>query len=94
MTGGYFSCDKTVSSTGVEPLVRLWLLRLLVPLEASKRCFNHEPRFMHEIGYEVFNSLVAIFNIDMECCKSLDNQIDHGKALMCLRKLYESSEKR
>ena len=75
-------------STGVESLIRLWLLRLLVRLHAFNRCRSS---YRDE---ELIYSLGEIFDIDMESCKTKDDDIDDKKVLKRLDKLYENTEKK
>ena len=78
---------KTRFSTGVESLLRLWLLRLLVRPHMFNRCRSS---YRDE---ELIYSLAEIFDIDMESCKTKDDDIDDKKVLKRLDKLYENTEK-
>ena len=79
------------SGAGTEPLVRLWLLRLLVGVEAFKKGFRD--RFHRHSEEELVYSLAEIFDIDMESCKTEDDDIDCKEVLKRLRRLYVTTEK-
>ena len=88
-----YSFDKTVNSARVEPHVRLWLLRLLVPLGVGKNCFSKRGRYYYETGAEISNFLAEIFDAGNEWYTKSNNRIDPNKALKCLYKLYKTEEK-
>ena len=86
------SFDKTGNSARVEPLVRLWLLRLLVPLGAGKICFSQRGRYC-EIGDDFSHPFAEIFDTDNEWYTKSNHRIDSKKAFNCLYKLYKTEEK-
>ena len=88
----YHSEDKADSLNGVEPLVRLWLLRLLIRLEIFKKHFCKMNR--HYLDYELLCSLAEIFDIDMEYCKTEDEDLDYKEARNRFDKLYVTTEKK
>ena len=87
------SFDKTGNSASVEPLVRLWLLRLLVPLGVGKDCFNERSRGYYEIGEELFHFLAGVLDTGNQWYTKSNNRIVPKKALGCLYKLYKTEEK-
>ena len=88
------SFNKTWYSVKVEPLVRLWLLRLLVPLGVGKNCFGKRGKYHHETGDDISHSLAGIFDTGNEWYTKSNNMIDPNKALNCLYKLYKTEEKK
>ena len=80
------------SDAGAVPLVRLWLLRLLVRLGAfeKKYCRASSYRSRDE---ELVYSLAEIIDIDMEFCKTEDDDIDFKKLSRRLGNLYKDGEK-
>ncbi len=80
------SDDKTGPLIEVEPLVRLWLLRLLNRLKTFK---NNFLIYEDDLTY----SLAEIFDIDMEYCKKEDDDIDHKEVLKRLDRLFKYGEK-
>ena len=88
--GNYHPEDTSGSGAGVEPLVRLWLLRLLVGAEAFEKSFrNKTHRYSEE---ELICSLAEVFDIDMEACRTEDDDIDCKEALRRLHRLYLTTE--
>ena len=78
------------SGAGEEPLVRLWLLRLLVGAEAFEKSFrNRTHRYSEE---ELVCSLAEVFDIDIEACRTEDDDIDCKEALRRLHRLYVTTE--
>ena len=88
-----FSFNKTWDSTRVEPLVRLWLLRLLVPMGVGKNSFSTGCKFDYELGEYFFHSLAEAFDTKNEWYTKSNNRIDPKKAYNCLHKLYVAEEK-
>lgn len=88
----YHSEDKAGSLDVVESLVRLWLLRLLIRLEISKEHFYMSHR--RNPDDELLYSLAEIFDIDMEDCKTEDDDIDYKEAFKRFDKLYATAEKK
>ncbi|MDE0154795.1 MAG: AAA family ATPase [Gammaproteobacteria bacterium] len=88
----YPSQDESVTQDTTEPLVQLWLLRLLIRLGAFRKhfCNNHSRYSDDELAF----SLADIFAIDMEHYKTEDDDIDYKEALKRLDKLYVSAEKK
>ena len=85
------SQDESVTQDSMEPLVQLWLLRLLIRLGLFKKHFcNNRSRYSED---ELIYSLSEIFAIDMEYCKTEDDDIDYKKVLKHLDKLYINTEK-
>ena len=81
--------DESVTQ---EPLVQLWLLRLLIRLGAFRKHFcNNRSRHSDD---ELAFSLADIFAIDMEHYKTEDDDIDYREALKRLDRLYVSAEKK
>ena len=88
----FHSQDESVTQDNMEPLVQLWLLRLLIRLGAFKKHFcNNRSRYSDD---ELVFSLADIFVIDMEYYKTEDDDIDYNEALKRLDKLYVSAEKK
>ena len=88
----FHSQDESVTQDSMEPLVQLWLLRLLIRLGAFKKHFcNNRGRYSDD---ELAFSLADIFAIDMERYKTEDDDIDYKEALKRLDKLYVSAEKK
>ena len=88
MMGKYHSEDN--SGTVEEPLVRLWLLRLLVGVEAFKKGIRDRlHRYSEE---ELVCSLAEIFDIDMESCTTNDDDIDYKEVYKHLQRLYVATE--
>ena len=88
-----YSFKKTGNSARVEPLVRLWLLRLLIPLGVGKNCFNLQGKFDYVIGVDFSHFLAEIFDTGNEWYTKSNNRINPKKALGCLYKLYKTEEK-
>ena len=87
------SFNKTWDSTRVEPPVRLWLLRLLVPMGVGKNSFSTGNKFDYELGEYFFHSLAEAFDTEKEWYTKSNNRIDPKKAYNCLHKLYVTEEK-
>ena len=86
-------------SAAVEPLVRLWLLRLLVPLEGASygwivghRCIVHN---WDVDDFKSFAYFAKIFDTGNEWYKKPHSREDPlpRMALACLRKLHKEAEK-
>ena len=78
------------SGAGVEPLVQLWLLRLLIRLETFRKHIRETRR--HYPDDELIYSLAEVFDIDLESCKKEDNDIDYKEVLKRLHRLYVTTE--
>ena len=83
---------------GTSPLVQLWLLRLLIHLGRYEKFFSYSRHIyisdrFSDATDDPFDFLMEIFNIDMQRCKTANNEIDSQKVLKCLRSLYETAEK-
>ncbi|MDE0512135.1 MAG: ATP-binding protein [Gammaproteobacteria bacterium] len=94
MMGKYHSEDNSGSGSrpGADPLVQLWLLRLLVGVGTFKRSFRDRlHRYSEE---ELVYSLAEIFDIDMEACRTEDDDIDYKEVLKRLHRLYVNTEKK
>ena len=89
--GKKHSEGKSGSLNSVEPLVRLWMLRLLIRLGAFERIFRN--KFSRCGEEEHIYALAEIFDIDMESCKTEDDDIDYKEMLKRLVSLYKKSEK-
>ena len=88
----YHSQVESVTQDSMEPLVQLWLLRLLIRLGVFKKHFcNNRSLFSDD---DLAFSLADIFAIDMEHYKTEDDEIDYKEVLKCLDKLYVSAEKK
>ena len=85
--------DTTGNSTGVEPIVRLWLLRLLVPLGTGKKIFSDFSDYEFGNGKNISHALAEIFDSKDEWPKKSNGRIYPKKALKCLHKLYVTEEK-
>ncbi len=84
--------DKAGSPDGVEPLVQLWLLRLLIRLEIfGKHVFETRRHYHND---ELIYSLAEIFDIDVESCKTEGDDIDCKKVFKRLHRLYATTEKK
>ncbi len=83
---------KAGSLDGVEPLIRLWLLRLLNRPGIIKERFYKSHSFY--LGGGVLNSLAEIFDIDMEDCKTERDDIDYTEVFKRFDKLYATAEKK
>ena len=84
--------DKTGSPDKVEPLVQLWLLRLLIRLEVFKKNFcNMHRRFPDD---ELVYSLGEIFAIDVENFRTEEDDIDYKEVFKRLDRLYATTEKK
>ena len=88
--GNYHPEDTNGSGAGVEPLVRLWLLRLLVGAEAFEKSFRNKIHRYSED--ELICSLAEVFDIDMESCRTEEDDIDCREALRRLHRLYVTTE--
>lgn len=88
----FHSQDESVTQDTTEPLVQLWLLRLLIRLGAFRKhfCNNHSRYSDDELAF----SLADIFAIDMEHYKTEDDDINYKEVLKRLDKLYVSAEKK
>ena len=90
--GKYQPEDKTGSPDGIEPLVQLWLLRLLIRLEIfGKHVFETRRHYHND---ELIYSLAEIFDIDVESCKTEGDDIDCKKVFKRLHRLYVTTEKK
>lgn len=88
----FHSQDESVTQDTMEPLVQLWLLRLLIRLGTFRKHFcNNRSRYSDD---DLAFSLADIFAIDMEHYKTEDDDIDYKEALKRLDKLYVSAEKK
>ena len=87
------SFNKTWYSVKVEPLVRLWLLRLLVLMGLGKNCFNQRDRYDYVPGEDFPHSLAQIFDTGNGWYTKSHNRINPKKVLNCLHKLYVTEEK-
>ena len=87
------SFNKTWDTTRVEPLVRLWLLRLLVPMAVGKHTFSERSKYDYELGESHFRFIAEIFDTENEWYTKSNNRINPKKALNCLHKLYVAEEK-
>ena len=87
------SFNKTWYPVNVEPLVRLWLLRLLVTMGIGKNCFNQRDRYDYVPGEDFPHSLAQIFDTGNGWYTKSHNRINPKKALNCLHKLYVTEEK-
>ena len=87
----FHSQDELVTQDSMEPLVQLWLLRLLIRLESFRKSYCKMHR--HYSEDELIYSLADIFAIDMENCKTEDDDIDYKVVLKHLDKLYINTEK-
>lgn len=85
--GNYHPEDTNDSGAGVEPVVRLWLLRLLFRLNE----FNG--LFLLSRDGELIYSLAEVFDIDMKSCKTEDDDIDYREVLRRLNRLCKDGEK-
>ena len=72
-------------SEDIPSLLRLWLLRLLVPLGGYKKLLRE--RYSSD---DLLNSLAEIFDIDMEDYETEDDEIDQKELLKHIEKLYLS----
>ena len=83
--------EEAVSQESMEPVVQLWLLRLLVRLGIFRKylCDNHS--FFSED--ELIVSLADMFAIDMQDYK-VEDDIDFRRVLKRLEKLHVSAEKK
>ena len=88
------SSGTTVYNDTIDPLIQLWLLRILVPLEAHKKVFSRRYGYCVGLADDSFEYLMDNFNVDPNDYKTVDEEIDHQKGLKCLHKLYESAEKK
>ncbi|MDE0512154.1 MAG: ATP-binding protein [Gammaproteobacteria bacterium] len=88
----FHSQNESVTQDSMEPLVQLWLLRLLIRLGAFRKHFcNNRSRYSDD---ELAFSLADIFAIDMEHYKTEDDDIDYKEVFKRLDKLYVSAEKK
>ena len=88
----FHSQNESVTQDTTEPLVQLWLLRLLIRLGAFRKHFcNNRSRYSDD---ELAFSLADIFAIDMEHYKTEDDDIDYKEVFKRLDKLYVSAEKK
>ena len=72
-------------SEDTPSLLRLWLLRLLVPLGGYKKLLRE--RYSSD---DLLNSLAEIFDIDMEDYQTEDDEIDRKELIKHIEKLYLS----
>ena len=87
----YSSQDESVIQDSMEPLVQLWLLRLLSRLGLFKKHFcNNRSRHSDD---DLAFSLADIFAIDMEHYKTEDDDIDCKEMSKRFDKLYVGAEK-
>ena len=77
----------------VEPLVRRWLLRLLVPMGAGKNCFKQRDLFDNVPGEDFPHTLAQIFDTGNAWYAKSDNRISPKKVFNSLHKLYVTEEK-
>ena len=88
----FHSQHESVTQDSMEPLVQLWLLRLLIRRGLFKKhyCNNRS----HYSDDELVFSLADTFAIDMESCMLEDDDIDYKEVLKRLEKLYVNAEKK
>ena len=100
----YPSENQTGLPTVAEPLVKLWVLRLLIPLRGFRKRFARsdrhvDPKFeFHNLEQDFFQSLDLTFNIDPEDYLTTgdgegDREIHIPTLFECLYKAYKSGEK-
>ena len=81
--------DKAGCPDEVEPLVKLWLLRLLNrPEGMGKRSYSHC------LEDQLIYSLAEIFDIDIESCTTENDEINGREFLKHIRRLYVTTEKK
>ena len=90
--GKYQPQHKTGSPDGTEPLVQLWLLRLLIRLEVFKKNFCKINRRYPDD--ELVYSLGEIFAIDVEDFRTEEDDIDYKEVFKRLDRLYATTEKK
>ena len=90
--GKYQPQHKTGSPDGIEPLVQLWLLRLLIRLEVFKKNFCKINRRYPDD--ELVYSLGEIFAIDVEDFRTEEDDIDYKEVFKRLDRLYATTEKK
>ena len=88
--GNYHPEDTNGPGSGEEPLVRLWLLRLLVGVEAFEKSFRNKIHRYSED--ELIYSLAEIFGIDTDSCRTEDDDIDGKEVSKRLHRLYATTE--
>ena len=88
-----YSLNKPWDSTKVEPPVRLWLLRLLVPMGVCKKSFSTGDKIDYRLGEYLFHSLAETFDIKNEWYTNSNNSINPEKVFNSLHKLYVAEEK-
>ncbi len=84
------SFDNTFNSPKIEPLVRLWLLRLLVPMGVARECFV-ERQCLDE---DYIDSLVAIFDTGNKWSTNAEDGVCPKNALNNLRQIYHREAKK
>ena len=87
------SSNNSWYPVNVEPLVRRWLLRLLVPMGAGENCFNQRDRYEYMPSEDFAHTLAQIFDAGNKWYTKSHNRINQKKALNCLHKLYATEEK-
>ena len=87
-----YSINRTWDSTTVEAPVRLWLLRLLVPMGMCRSSFSKRSRYDYEPGENLSHSLAEIFDTEKEWYTKSNNRLNPKKAYNTLLKLYETEE--
>ena len=90
--GKYQSEDKAGPPDGVEPLVQLWLLRLLIRLGTFKKSFCKMHSHFHDD--ELVYSLGEIFAIDVDGFRTEEDDIDYKEVFKRLDRLYATTEKK
>ena len=89
-----YSLNKPWDSTKVEPPVRLWLLRLLVPMGVCKKSFSTGDKIDYRLGEYLFHSLAETFDTKKEWYTKSNNSINPEKVFNSLHKLYVAEEKK
>lgn len=86
------SFNNRFNSPRVEPLVRLWLLRLLVPMGMAQECLE-ERRSYRSADRDYVNALAEIFDAgDQWFCKAKD-VISPKNTINSLRRIYNNEAK-
>ena len=80
------------NSPEVEPIVRLWLLRLLVPMGLAKECFTEGQRY-RRVDEDHINSLAALFDTENRWFTETKDKLYPEKALEDLMRLHKLAEK-
>lgn len=88
-----YSFKNTWELTKVEPPVRLWLLRLLVPMGVCNNLLPAGNKFNYEGDEYLFHSLAETFDTEKEWYTKSNYGINPKKVFKCLHKLYVAEEK-